>query len=184
MLTHEFKTEGYAGNLFKNWFRSFPTTWVPDYGSLIRRPITGIESRRLITGIYQVVDLFVFTHHYQGVIFMETITKYNQPRKSNLEKARKSRNRRRWIKTGLLVVGVGVGAYFGVSRGMKPISSELKRIGDSNRDLLDFHESTYSQAMDDREINRDAINRAVRDGRDFKYYPGIGVRFNDVKDNV
>jgi len=97
--------------------------------------------------------------------------------------------RRRRIRNTALAVGtitaVGLGCYFGSKRGfedisksMKTVENELKKIAIETGNVVYLIEEERSYRA-----NQIAnINEALKQGIPFQHFPGLGVRFESIKD--
>lgn len=112
---------------------------------------------------------------------------------NNTIKSVKMRVKTAWdskaVKSGLALLAIGVGAYYGTKAPFKQIASDVRKI---STELEDINHELYNASLEVsmvglgvqewqeeerkfKKSQRDGIEEMIKKGKSFTHYPGVGV---------
>jgi TATA-box binding protein (TBP) (component of TFIID and TFIIIB) len=100
-------------------------------------------------------------------------------------KATRNRRIRNAVFMTSTVIGVGLGCYFGSKRGFESISKPLKKMQEDLTTIA-IEASNVVDILESEQRYRfnqiQNINAARELGVSFEHFPGLGIRFDSIKD--
>lgn len=88
-------------------------------------------------------------------------------------------NRKKIRRTVLILGGfaaLGAGAYFGTRKSIDQLTAAVHTISDGMSELVAATQGKEYRRLHDMDV----IDDAVRNARTFVYYPGLGVRLDQI----